>query len=139
MEARRQSSRTAVHLDIAEHTVLVRAGLRCAVGIEIDVIGAEQIEPAIAIVIDPRAARAPVSSIAANASPGGHVRKSAIAIVVVENVLAPVGDEQVLESVIVVVADANTHGPTGSEQARLRGYIGEGPVAIVLVEPVGCP
>ena len=48
----------------------------------------------------------------------GHVREGSIAIVAVEDVLSPVGDEQVFEAIIVVVADADAAGPAVFEQSR---------------------
>ena len=54
----------------------------------------------------------------------------------IENVLAPVADEEVFESVVVVVADTHSLSPPGMRQSSARGDVGEGTVAIVLVEVI---
>ncbi len=66
----------------------------------------------------------------------GHVGKRAIAVVVVQAVLPQVRDEEVIEAIVVVVADAHAVCPAGRLQPGLLGDIGEGAVAIVLVQPV---
>ena len=137
MEAGREAARTAVHPHVPEHAVLVLSGLRRAVRIEIEVVGDEQVEPAVAVVVDPGAARAPMRPILADAGFLGHIGERAVPVVVVQHVLAPVGDEQVFEAVVVVVADADAVGPAGTNQPGLRRDIGESAVAIVLVEAVG--
>jgi hypothetical protein len=53
--------------------------------------------------------------------------------------LSEIGTENILEAVVVVVADANRGGPTGRSQAGLLGDISECAVAIVLVKPVCRP
>ena len=40
------------------------------------------------------------------------IGECSVAVVAVQDVLAPIGDEQVLEAVVVVVADAHADGPT---------------------------
>lgn len=65
------------------------------------------------------------------------VGKGAVAIVPVQLVLSPVGDEQVLVTVIVVVAHADAACPATMFKAGLVRHIGEGAVAIVPVEAVG--
>ena len=67
----------------------------------------------------------------------GDVGERAVAVVAVEDVLAPVGDEEIVEAVVVVVADGDRRRPAGARQAGLRGHVGERAVAIVLVQAVG--
>jgi hypothetical protein len=67
----------------------------------------------------------------------GHVRERAIAIVAIEDVLAPIGEEKIVEAVVVVIADADSGSPADLCQAGFFGDVGEGAVAIVFVEPVG--
>ena len=50
--------------------------------------------------------------------------------------MAPVGDEQIIETVIVIVAHGYRGCPTVAHQARLPGNIRECPIAIVLVQTV---
>jgi hypothetical protein len=65
----------------------------------------------------------------------GDVGEGAVAIVAVERVLAVVGDEEIVEAVVVVVADAAGLAPAGFVfEAGADRYIGKGAVAIVFEE-----
>ena len=132
-----QPARTAVHRHPFPPAVrvLTRSGqlLEC----RLEVLRDEEIEPAVAIVVDPRAPRAVAHRLLSQAGLPGHVRKRAVAVVVIQHVVAVVGDEEIVKSVVVVVADCHRRGPSGVRQARLLGHIGERAVAIVLVKPVG--
>ena len=50
-----------------------------------------------------------------------------------------VGDEQIVEPVVVVVADGDGRGPAGAGQAGLVRHVRERAVAVVLVEAIGRP
>jgi hypothetical protein len=50
--------------------------------------------------------------------------------------VAVVGDEEVLETVVVVIADANAVRPAWIGDAGFGGDIGEGAVAVVAVEAI---
>src|SRR5258708_34984958 len=75
-----------------------------AVRIEIDVIGHEQVELAVAIIVNPGTAGPPMGSIPSNTSLPGDVGEGAITVVVVKDVLTPIGDKQVFKPVVVVIA-----------------------------------
>src|SRR2546429_2715114 len=62
------------------------------------------------------------------------VGKGAVAIVVVENVLAIVGDVEILESVVIVVAHADTLAPSSVGQAGFGGDVGERAIVVVAIE-----
>ena len=115
------------------------AGFRDGRGgqIEIDVVGDEQIEFAVAVVVHESAAGVPALAVSGDAGLFADVGEGAVAVVVVENVLAEVGDEQVFEAVVVVVADADALSPAGVGHAGLCGDVGESAVAIVLEEMRG--
>src|SRR4029077_9899939 len=68
---------------------------------------------------------------------GGDIGKRAVAVVVVEDVLAEVGDEEIVEAVVVVIADADGLPPAGMNEARLSGDVGESTVAIIFVQAIG--
>ena len=51
--------------------------------------------------------------------------------------MPPEATEQVIPSIIVVVADTDPRLPAGTRQAGFCGHIGEGSVAIVLIEMGG--
>src|SRR5439155_26700025 len=83
MQAGRQPARTAVHADILEHTVFVLAGLRSPCPVEVEVIGYEEVELAIAIVVDPSATGAPARSISTDARTFRHVGERAVSVFLV--------------------------------------------------------
>ena len=89
----------------------IAPGLRHGFEIEFEIIGDEQIQPAVAIVIDERAARAPARPSMQQAGLLRHIGERAVAVVAVKDVLAPVGDEQIVEPVVVVVAHGDRRTP----------------------------
>ncbi len=96
------------------HPAAIRrlAGLRGAFQIEVEIVGDKQVEVAVAVVIEESASRAPAVCRLRQTGGLGHVRESAVAVIAIEDVLSPVGDEQIVEAVIVVVADADAAGPS---------------------------
>ena len=107
---RRQSSRAAHHrraLPDARRTI---ARSRRRREIEVNIIRDNQVELAVAIVVNERATAAPRLARSADSSLVGHIGEDAV-IVVVEAVLAVIGDVQVFPSIVVVVADANPLSP----------------------------
>ncbi len=103
-------------------------------GIELDVIADKKIEMAVAIVIDPGAARAPARFFAIQAGFFRHVGERAVAIVAKQNVVAPEAAEKIVPAVVVVIADANAGLPSGARESGFRGDVGESSVAIIFVE-----
>src|ERR1700722_6453661 len=65
------------------------------------------------------------------------VGKGTVAIVSVEDVLAPATEEEVVEAIVVIVADTDTGHPYRTLQSGLLRDVGEGAVAIVLIQTVG--
>ena len=114
-----QPGRAAGH-----HQSLVQARARFRHGrglrIEVDVVGDEQIEVAVAVVIDESAAGVPavqpLSRCRGDAGLSRDVRERAVAVVVLQDAVAPVGDEQIVVAVVVVVADAHALAPAGARQ-----------------------
>ena len=66
-----------------------------------------------------------------------HITECTVPVVVVEDVLAIVGDKEVEIAVVVVVADADSLSPAMPDQPSLLGDVGKGSVSIVLIEVVG--
>src|SRR5207248_8388081 len=67
-----------------------------------------------------------------------HIFERAVSIVVIQSVgAAVVSYKKVIESVIIVVADAGALPPAGSFQAGRRSDIGESAVALVVIKKVG--
>ena len=80
--------------------------------IEVHVAGDEQIQVPVTVVVEEAAARAPDARRPGDARFLGHVRERAVAVVAVEDVPSPVGDEEIVEAVVVEVADAAAPGPS---------------------------
>src|SRR6185312_15404904 len=97
MPAGGKSARTAVDRDAFPGAVGILAGLGKMRQIERDVVGDEEIEPAIAVVVDEAAARAPTLARIVEAGLFRDIGERAVAVVAVENIVAPVGDEQIVE------------------------------------------
>ena len=100
--------------------------------VEIHIVGDEQIEVAVAVVIQKAASRSPALAAAGYARLLGNITKRAISVIAVQNVLAPVADKQIIESVVVVVADAAALAPARMGQAGVPGDVGKRAVAIVV-------
>src|SRR5437667_10272577 len=100
--------------------------------VEIDVVRDEQIEFAVAIVVDKRTAGVPAFAVPAHARFVSYIRERAITIVVIKNVLAEIADEEIFEAVVVVVTNANALSPAGVGYAGLHGNVCECSVTIIL-------
>ncbi len=97
------------------------------------VIRDDQVEFAVAIIIDPGGAgrefvRSPQSRGL------GHIGEGAVAVVVEEMALAERGDEEVVEAVVIVIADGNSQAEHGNGEPGFASDIGESAVVIVVVE-----
>ena len=114
--------------------VLAAAGLGRLVQIEVDIVGDEDIEVAVAIVIDEGAARTPARAGDRQAGLGGDVGEFAVAAIAVEAVRPVVGDEQVGLAVIIEIADAGGLRPAGAREAGLPADLGEVAFAVVAIE-----
>ena len=104
------------------------------VGIELDEVADEEIEMAVAVVIEESAARAPAAFLLVEAGLPRDIGKRSVAVVVEEDVVAPEGAEQVVPAVVVVVAHADAGLPAAATNAGFLRDIGECAVAVVFVE-----
>ena len=67
---------------------------------------------------------------------GGDVRKGSVAVVVIQDVLAKVGQEEVIVAVVVVISDADAVAPARVAEPCLVGHVGESAIAIVVIEVI---
>src|SRR5579871_3957414 len=65
-----------------------------------------------------------------------YVSKCAVAVVMKELATIGAGYEQILVPIIVVVGDRHPDAIPRSGHARLSGYIGKGPVAVIAIQTV---
>ncbi len=77
-------------------------GSGAGVEIEAQVVGDEQIETAIAVVVDKRAAGTPSHVRPTQSGGRGHILKRLAAVVAIQNVAAVIRDEQIEPAVAVV-------------------------------------
>ena len=66
-----------------------------------------------------------------------HIGERAVTVVTVELVVAVVGHKDIVVAVVVVIANADAHGPAAMQQAGLLRHVGKSAVAVIVVEPVG--
>ena len=120
------------------HAAAIAGRIRTADGnfvrVESYVVVDEEIQLAVAIVVDPGAAGSVTRAGMGKPRLLGHVRERAVAVVVKQDVLAPAGDEEIVEAVVIVIADRDPGGPDAAAEARARGHVAERAVAIVAIQ-----
>ena len=131
-----QSRRPARH---QQPLVIARPRLRHRRGrqIEIDIIRHEKIQPPVAIVIHERAPTVPPLARSRHARFFAHIRKSSIAIIVIQQIFPEICHEQIVKSVVVVIPDAHALPPAGMHQPGFHRHIRKRPVAIILEQVRG--
>src|ERR1039458_6509830 len=139
MRLRRQAARATVHRNALPVATGDLAGRRHGLEVKLQVVGDEQVQVAVAVVIHEGAAGSPSHSWREQTRFLGDIGEGAIPIIAVENVLTPVSDEDVVETIVIVIRDGDTVRPTHARETGLRGDIGEGAIPVVLVEPVSGP
>ena len=88
---------------------------------EVQIIGNKEIQPAVTVVIDPSRARTPARIVHARLF--GYVGEGSVSVVVVEHVVSKIRDVQILEAVIVVVANGDSHSVSDVSYAGLLGDV----------------
>ena len=132
-----QALRAAHDRDAFPQAVDAFAGRGRGGDVEVHVIRDHEVEMAVAVVVHEGAAGAPGLAGAGDTGFVADVGESAVAVVVVQHVVAVVSDIQVDVAVVVVVTDAHALSPAGVSEACFRRDIGEGAVVIVAVEMAG--
>ena len=107
------------------------------VWIKFDEVADEQIEMTVAVVVEERAARSPASFFLVQAGFARGIGECAVSIVMEEDVAPPERAEQVVPSVVVVVAYANAGLPAGAANSGLLSDVSECAVAIVFIQVGG--
>src|SRR6266851_5470037 len=100
------------------------------------IVGDVNVRPAVVVEIGGEHAEAEGAVGLQDAGFFADVGEGAVAVVVVENVFSAVGDEEIVETVVIVVADADTLSPAEMQQAGFGGDVGERAIAIVLEEMI---
>src|SRR5215469_1077511 len=130
----RQATRTAHHVDPAKLAEVGReltfAGNRRIVGIELYVTRNKQVEKTIVIVIAPGCTRRP----SAHGDSGllSNIGKSSVVVIVVEAVLAKIGDVYIGPSVVIIIANHSAEAPALVSYSSLVGDVSECAVVIIV-------
>jgi len=90
----------------------------------------------VAVIVDEGAAGAPCFTRACDAGFLADVGEGSVAIVVIEDILAVIRDVQILEAIVVIVADTYALAPAGVREASFLSDIGEGAIVVVAVEMI---
>ena len=90
---------------------------------------------AVAVIVDERTAGSPPGMLVPQARLPGDIAESAVAIISIQLVLSVIGAEQIFETVVVVVPNANRRCPPGGTQASLLCHVSESTVTVIPVEP----
>ena len=104
--------------------------------LHVDVVGHEEVEAAVPVVVEQRAAGAPAPG-RGESRARRHVLEGAVALVAKQPALAPVRDVEVVEAVVVVVADAGALAPPVLHEPGLGRDVLEGGIAAVAVQVGG--
>src|SRR5215469_2883742 len=103
---------------------------------EPDIVRNKQVEVAVAVEVNKRAPRAPPLLLAPQSRASRYIGESSVSVVTIKNVLAEICAENIFESVVVVIPDADAASPTHAVKPRLLRNVGERSVAIILVQPI---
>ena len=104
--------------------------------VDVEVVGDEKVQQAVTIAFDEGASGGVANARLQEAGLLCHVSEGAVAVVAVKAVLAVVGDEKVVEAIVVVIADADAHGPARIGKPGFLGDVGEGAIAVVFVQAI---
>src|SRR6185437_10962646 len=83
------------------------------------------------IVIEESATGSPADLRIVHTGVACYIGKRPVAVIVKKNVVSPKTAEQIIPTVVVVIADANAGLPASPRQAGFRSHIGKGAIAIV--------
>src|ERR1700716_1424248 len=109
------------------HMIPLANGL--LLGVPDNVVGNEQVQPAVTVVIHPRGAGRPQASVprVAMVQPGflRHIGEGAVVVVVIQNIPADSRDENILVTVVVIVGNGDADVISPSFDTGPAGYVGE--------------
>src|ERR1700740_807454 len=127
-----QASRAAHHVDAAK---LAEAGREAALAsdrgilrIKFHIPGNKQIEQSIVVVVPPGCPGRPTTQ--GDTGLFRDVGKSAVVVVVIEAVLAEIGDVKVWPPVIVIIAHGDAESPAWVRDARLIRDVRKGAIVV---------
>ena len=117
--------------------ISTRARLGNFAAVKLDVPRERQIELAIKVVVEERAAGVPADCIRFQPSRFRDVFECPIAFVVIKHAVTVISDEQVLVAIVVVIADASALSPSHLSQAGFLRDIHEMHVSDIAIKMAG--
>src|SRR5471030_3306859 len=130
----RQATRPALHRQALPLAGRVFPGFGSLGQIQVNVVGHEQIEPPIAIVVYERTTGPVSHSGDGQVRFGGGVGELSVAQVFVKAVIAVVGHQQIGLAVVVIVAHADALRPAFDGEAGFAPHLPELPMAVVVIK-----
>src|ERR1019366_7729776 len=119
---------------IATHSRTLAAAIIVAFRRPIHVVGHYQVEKAVVVVIEPGGARRPLAGVG-DSGMSRHIGKGAVPVVVVQNRSSVSENQQIGETIVVVVSDRYPHPEqTLGADTRLPGHVCERAVSVIPVE-----
>jgi hypothetical protein len=107
---------------------------RLFIRVPVDIVHHEQIQPPVAIVIEPHRRYRP--RLAVNSGLRSHVFKCAIPAIAVQKVALESGHEQIGASIVVVIGGGSPHAETLPAQTRFHGGVFERAISAIAIQPV---
>ena len=107
--------------------------------IEVDgsIVADVEVKPAVAVDVAPGAAGGPVGvgdlRFGGDVAEAAAARRRRVGDIVEQTDPAEIGDDEIVEAVVIEVADGAAHAVTGLVEADRGRHIGEGAVAVVSV------
>ena len=101
-----------------------------------NVVGNEEIQMSIAVVIQEGAAGSKPLLIAPQPGRLGNIGESSVAVVAVKHVLPEIGAKDIVKAIVVVVSDADSAGPPEQAQPCLFSDIRKCPIPVILIQPI---
>src|SRR3954469_16375687 len=137
MSSCRQAAWTTFHWHAFPVAVNVLARYRRVLERKAHVVRHEKIKVSVPVVVEETASGTPTGLLIQKAGGLGYISKRSIAVVAIEAILPKIGAEDVLKTVVIIVANTDAGGPAHSFQPGLLRHIGKSAVAVVLVKAIG--
>src|SRR2546430_13771567 len=130
----RQTARTAHDRSCFPLALVGLARVRRVGQVEIHIVDYDKIQKSVSVEIEERATCTPARFWRKQPPLLGLVLERAIAEISIENVLSPLGNEQVRISMIVYVSDTDPLSPSGGLDSRLVGNVVEFQSAQIVIK-----
>lgn len=129
-----KSARSTHNWDTLPHAAWTGARLRNGGEFEVNVVGYDEVESAVTIVVEEGAPGTPFFSSPGDSGLFGYVFESPIPLIVEEMIFTVAGDIEVVVAIIVIVPDTCALAPAGESDCGASSDIGKSSVVVVMEE-----